>query len=169
MLNNYIDNINSFENFYDITKPLTAKQKGDLFEELTKYIFKYHPNYQNFTKDVWLLNEVPLDILSNLNIPRKDQGIDLVLLDKHDQFHAIQCKFRTNVNEIIPWAELATFYGLAFGISKEFKGGFYVTNTIELTHLVHKSNQVIPLYGEFFNDIPNDFFHSIKIYFKFIH
>ena len=39
---NYIDKINSFDDFYEIMKPLENKQKGDLFEEFTKYIFKYH-------------------------------------------------------------------------------------------------------------------------------
>lgn len=159
---NYIDKINSFDDFYEIMKPLENKQKGDLFEEFTKYIFKYHPNYRHIAKEVWLLNDVPLSILNKLNIPTKDVGIDLIMVDNHAKFYAIQCKFRMNIDEIITWAELSTFYGLSFGIAKGFVGGFIVTNTFELTSLIHTSNKIIPLYGNFFGDITNDFFNELK-------
>ena len=86
-MHNYINKIKSFEDFYDIANSLTTKEKGDLFEEFTKYIFEYHPNYRHFTKKVWLLNEVPLPILNKLNIPTKDMGIDLILSDKNNKFY----------------------------------------------------------------------------------
>ena len=41
-LTNYIKDINSFDNFYNSIKKLTNKEKGDIFEEFTKYIFLYH-------------------------------------------------------------------------------------------------------------------------------
>lgn len=157
-----INELNSFDNFYEIAKNLLPKQKGDLFEEFTKYIFKYHPNYRYFTKEVWLLNEVPLSILTKLNMPTKDMGIDLILIDKYNKLHAIQCKFRMNIDEIITWNELATFYGLTFGVAKGFKGGFYVTNTLEITEIAKKSNRIIPLFGDFFSNITNDFFNELK-------
>jgi predicted helicase len=159
---NYVDKMNTFDDFHEKINNLEAKQKGDLFEELTQYIFKYHPNYRLFTKEIWLLNEVPLNILKKLNMPIKDMGIDLILVDNHNKFYAIQCKFRTNVDEIIPWSELSTFYGLAFGVAKGFKGGFYVTNTLEINELAHKSDKVIPLYSDFFTDLSNDFFGELK-------
>lgn len=159
---NYIEQINNFEDFYKQVKNLEAKQKGDLFEELTKYIFKYHSDYKLFTKEVWLLNEVPLNILHKLNMPIKDMGIDLIISDKDNNFYAIQCKFRTNVDEVISWAELATFYGLGFGVAKGFKNGFYVTNTLEINELAHKSDKVIPLYGDFFVNLSTDFFAELK-------
>ena len=50
MLTAYIQKINTFNTIYEITKDLTNKEKGDLFEEFTKYIFIYHPYYKNITQ-----------------------------------------------------------------------------------------------------------------------
>jgi len=159
---NYISKLHSFTDLYETVKELQPKQKGDLFEELTKYIFQYHPNYRNITKEIWLLNETPLALLKKLNLPTKDQGIDLILRTKQSKYYAIQCKFRMNVDEVISWTELATFYGLAFGIAKGFSGGFYVTNTLDITTNTKTSNKVIPLYGDFFDTLSNDFFDELK-------
>ena len=141
----FIDNINCFNDFVTHVKPLPVKMKGDLFEELTKYIFMYHPNYCQFTKKVWLLDEMPLDLLTKLGLPFRDEGIDLILQDKYNQYHAIQCKYRTDVNIVIPWGDLGTFYGLSFGVSNGFTGGFYVTNTAEITANAKRSTQVITI------------------------
>ena len=43
MLKKYIDQLNSFNDFYKITLELNNKQKGDIFEEFTKYLFMFHP------------------------------------------------------------------------------------------------------------------------------
>lgn len=51
-LKNCIDKINSFSDIYKITENYTAKEKGDLFEELTKYIFLYYHSYRTFTKNI---------------------------------------------------------------------------------------------------------------------
>lgn len=158
----HIQNINTFGNFIEITKNMKLKEKGDSFEELTKYIFQYHPQYSNFTKNVWLLNETPLELLQQLNMPIKDQGIDLVLQDVYNKYHAIQCKFRTNPDTIIAWRELGTFYGLAFGVAKGFSAGFLVTNTSEITANAVNSDKVIPLYGDFFTGLTNDFFDKLR-------
>jgi len=71
MLTQYIQNINTFNSIYDITKDLSNKEKGDLFEEFTKYIFIYHPYYKNITQFIWLYNEIPNDVIEKLNIPSK--------------------------------------------------------------------------------------------------
>lgn len=160
MLKKYISSINTFDDIYTISKPLTKKQKGDLFEELTKYIFKYHHTYRNITKEIWLFNELSDSQLKALNMPNKDKGIDLVMLDKYDKYHAIQCKFRFNTDEIIPWKEISTFYGLSF--ISGFTGGFYVTNTIDITNVVKKSKNIIQVYGDFFDNIPKSFFDELK-------
>ncbi len=162
ILKKNIDKINSFSDIYTVTKDFTNKEKGDLFEELTKYIFLYHHNYRSFTKNVWLFNDIPQSLLKKLNIPTKDQGIDLVILDKYGKYHAIQCKFRTNTDEIIPWTTVSTFYGLTFGIAVGFSRGFYVTNTFDITDNATKSKNVVPVYGDFFDNIPKSFFNELK-------
>ncbi|MCJ7637061.1 MAG: DEAD/DEAH box helicase family protein, partial [Nitrososphaeraceae archaeon] len=162
ILKNNIDKINTFNDLYIVTKDLKNKEKGDLFEELTKYIFLYHHNYKTFTKNVWLFNDIPQSLLKKLNMPNKDQGIDLVLLDCYGKYHAIQCKFRSDINEIIPWTTISTFYGLTFGVATGFSGGFYVTNTTDVTNNAKKSKNIIPMYGDFFENIPSSFFEELK-------
>ena len=87
MLTQYIQNINTFNSIYDITKDLSNKEKGDLFEELTKYIFIHHPYYKNITHSIWLYNEIPNNITEKLNISSKDKGIDLVMYFKDDLYY----------------------------------------------------------------------------------
>lgn len=160
MLKKYINLINTFDDVYTVSKSLKKKQKGDLFEELTKYIFKYHHVYKNITKEIWLFNELSDSQLKELNMPNKDKGIDLVMLDKYDKYHAIQCKFRLDIDQIIPWKEISTFYGLSF--ISGFTGGFYVTNTTNVSAVIKKSKNIIQVYGDFFNNIPKSFFDELK-------
>lgn len=162
MLEQFIGKITSFNDFYSITQKLTNKQIGDLFEEFTKYLFIYHPNYANITQKIWLYNEIPNTIKTKLNIPNKDEGIDLVMLSQSNKYYAIQCKFRTNKDTKIKWEELGTFVGMTFGIANGFENGFFVTNTTSITKNIMNSNKVIPLYGEFFDNIPSDVFKIIK-------
>ncbi len=77
-----------------------------------------------------MYNEIPFDIKTKFNLPNIDKGIDLLLMNNDDEFYPIQCKFRSNVNEIIYWNELATFAGLLFVGS--FKKGILITNTFDI-------------------------------------
>ncbi len=162
----YIDKFNRFEDFYVITKNLKVKEKGDLFEEFTKYIFMFHDSYANTTKNVWLLKDVPLNILEQLNMPTKDFGIDLIVQDIFGKFHSIQSKFRANVDTVIDWKELSTFFGLSFGVATGFDKGYFVTNTCNITKNAKRSNLVIPIYDTFFEDIPDTFFAKLKQHLK---
>src|ERR1700722_5076577 len=100
MLKKYISRLNTFDDFYDITNNinLTTKQKGDLFEEFTLLLFKFHPNYINFTKNVWMYKDIPNYLFKKLNIPPKEEGIDLVLFSNDYKYYAIQSKFRQDKN-----------------------------------------------------------------------
>ena len=68
-------------------------QKGTLFEEFIYYLFKLHPNFQQFTTNIWLYNDIPHSIKHSLSLPSKDMGIDL-LLESNNEYYAIQCKYR---------------------------------------------------------------------------
>ena len=94
----------------------------------------------------------PQDILTDLNLPTKDKGIDL-LAQVDELYYPIQCKFRQDPNQAITWTELSTFFGLAFGMSDKMKRGFLVTNTYDLCQEVVNSMKVEPIYGDFFNQI----------------
>jgi superfamily II DNA or RNA helicase len=156
-----LQGITSFNEFKNKLSNLNSKEKGDCFEELTKKIFISHPNYSTFTKNIYLQKEIPLSITKKLNLPLTDKGIDLVLEDTENNYWAIQCKYRTNEDEIITWDELSTFYGLTFGIADGFKGGFLITNTSNLNPLVSTSKKIISLYGDFFTNLSDDFISQI--------
>lgn len=156
---NKINSYSEFENNISLLK--TTKEKGDLFEELSFFILKFHPNYQMFTKNVWLYKDIPYELKKELNLPDKDLGIDLILESVDNKYFAIQSKYRTDRNNVISWKELATFFGLSFGINNCFEGGFFITNTFEVHNNVHKSIKITPIYNDFFDELNIVFFKNI--------
>lgn len=98
-----------------------TKLKGDIFEQFAKMYFETVLwKGLRLYSDVWLLKDVPQEILNKLGLKRNDLGIDLVL--KHnsnlsDTYSAVQVKFRKhNVKykskNVIGWKQLSTFYAL---------------------------------------------------------
>src|SRR5947208_16057333 len=112
-----INKINNFNDIYNVLKNYDEKTKGDVFELITKYIFLLHPYYKNFTKQIWLFDELSEDMKIKFNIPSKDEGIDLILLSNDSKYYAIQSKYRSDKYIKIKWEELSTFVGLTFGIA----------------------------------------------------
>jgi superfamily II DNA or RNA helicase len=152
---------NKFEDIYDFAKKLTKKEKGDLFEELTYHLFKLDPRLNNNLQNIWLYKDIPNKILTELNWPDKDKGVDL-LAKINNEYYAIQCKFRQNPNVTVSWTSLSTFFGLSFGLNDKIAGGFLVTNTYDLCDEVIKSTLVEPIYGDFFDSLPKNFFECIR-------
>ena len=139
----------------------TKKEKGDIFELLTKYIFLIHSEYKNKTKNIWLYNDIPNNIIKKFNLPIKDKGIDLLLQTK-DGYYPIQCKFRKNVLANITWSDLSTFAGQIF--VNNFKDAIYVTNTYSIDEEIKKCSKIKCIFGEFFNtnNLNELFFQNIN-------
>jgi len=152
---------NSFDEIYGYTSKLTPKNKGDFFEEFTYHLFKLDPRLNGNLNSIWLYSNIPQKILTELKLPSKDKGIDLLAII-NGEYYAIQCKFRQDPNKTIRWAELATFFGLSFGMNNKIKGGFLVTNTYDLCDEVMNSSKVKPIYGDFFDTLPTRFFKRIS-------
>jgi superfamily II DNA or RNA helicase len=156
-----IKKIGKFNDIYDICKKYTTKEKGDLFELITKYIFLVHPNYKNITKNIWLYDEIPHDLVKKFKLPSKDKGIDL-LLETKDEYYAIQSKFRSDVYDSVTWTELATFVGQVFvgGI----ENAIFVTNTYDIDYEITKCDKIRCIYGDFFKDdnLNEEFFNNVK-------
>ena len=150
-----------FIDIYDHTKNLTKKEKGDLFEEFTYHLFKLDPRLNSNLQNIWLYKNIPEKIINELSLPSKDKGIDL-LAKINEEYYAIQCKFRQDPDVVIPWGELGTFFGLSFGMNNKIRGGFLVTNTNDLCNEVIKSDKVEPMYGDFFDELPENFFEAIR-------
>ena len=58
--------------------------------------------------------EVPSDVRRRLNLPARDEGIDLIACTRHGKFWAIQSKFRSQSDRPLNRKELGTFSSLAF-------------------------------------------------------
>ena len=75
-------------------------------------MWKGNPLYS----DVWLLSEVPVEILDELGLKRRDLGIDLVLKHRLGGYSAVQVKYRAHTGwkskNVIGWKALSTFYAL---------------------------------------------------------
>jgi predicted helicase len=91
-----INNLSQYKNWQDLKSNMidliSTKEKGDIFELITKYYLLIDPIYQTKLKKVWLLNEIPNDIKEYLNLPDNDEGIDLIANTKDDEFWGLMEK-----------------------------------------------------------------------------
>lgn len=128
-ISNLILSCNSWNDFQKALIQLNKKEKGNAFEFLTKLYFKVNPVY-TFYDDVWLLHEVPTQILEHIGIPSHDLGIDLIA-KYGEEYHAIQCKFHSDLNSSVSFKEVATFISLLEG-NKKFTQG-YICSSANIT------------------------------------
>lgn len=145
-----LSEINSWSDFFSYANALTEKQKGDIFEHLTKLILTTRPEYSSVLQNVWIQQEgIPKDIREKLNLPTTDEGIDLVAETFTGEFWAIQCKFKGQ-NQTPTYKELSTFGNLANSYCKN----------ISLALLVHTGEKGVrkrKLLGENYTEIGLDF------------
>jgi superfamily II DNA or RNA helicase len=149
-------------------RPLTKKQKGNLFEELTKHYLLLEPEYASKLKSVWLLGEVPTALAKRLKLPSNDQGIDLVAETKEGEYWAIQSKYREESDQSITWREISTFTGLAFGVCRGFSYGLIASTTERITNVLKHQDRIgfaaldvwQGLDEEFFKRLQNHLYHK---------
>lgn len=111
-----LDTLKDVKNWPDFVKAATvatAKDRGDLFEILTKYYLLIDPVYSTQIADVWLWTEIPTSVREELHLEGRDMGIDLVARTKIGAYWAIQSKYRSDVKGSLSWRELSTFVGLS--------------------------------------------------------
>lgn len=119
----------------------SKKAKGDHFELLCQLYLETHDKY-NF-KNVWLLHEVPTEILNKLSMKRKDFGIDLVCQTNSDKFIAVQAKYRKigrKKSNVITWKMLSTFYALCLKTGP-WEKYIVITNADYVTHMGKKTKK----------------------------
>jgi hypothetical protein len=86
------------------------KIRGDIFEDFCALYLKEVRGYQ----DVWLLEDLPDDLLAQLSLKRRDMGIDIIVRHNEEWF-AVQCKYKTpqeNKKSYVTWSSLSTFYAM---------------------------------------------------------
>ena len=115
------------------------KIKGDIFEEFSLLYLKYVKGYKN----VWLLKDVPDEILAKLTMQRRDMGIDLIVETNAATYIAVQCKYKKHLStkqNILSWKALSTFYALCLRTGPWDKY-IVMTNCIYTRHQGKKTKQ----------------------------
>lgn len=162
-----VSNAKSFDDVYPLMDELKNKEKGDLFELLTFYLFKTIPELNHDLKNIWMYSDIPEEVLNKLGFPTSDKGIDILIEKTNSKYYPVQCKYRQNYDEIITWDSLSTFFGLSFGMNSAIENGYFVSNTYDLCDTAAKSDKVVFINGTFFDSkLPENFFKNIYLKFK---
>jgi superfamily II DNA or RNA helicase len=111
----------NWNEFKSYLSKLTRNQKGDCFEELTRYFLKIDPIYISKIKNIWNVNEgeVPFEIKKKLNLPEQDEGIDLIAETFNNKFWTIQSKYKSNHKKNLQRSDVSTFLDLTFNVCNE--------------------------------------------------
>jgi len=114
-----------------VGKLKTTKQRGDAFERLTQLYLQTDPEYVTKLKSVWLLEQVPVKIRQHLNLPKADEGIDLIAKTHAGGYWAVQSKYRANKSSRLTRTDLATFSQLAFGYCMDIEFGLVAHTSLK--------------------------------------
>lgn len=153
---------NTWQDFKSQLYTLSDKQKGDCFEELTKYFLRIHPTYRTQLRDVWTLKNVPPSVRKRLNLPGLDEGIDLIAETKDRTFWAIQCKYRDDESKSLTRKDLSTFTDLAFGISKNIELALVCTTADRFSHkLTLYGDRISFCSSEMWQSLDRDLFRQL--------
>ena len=110
----FIASCPSWEDFWQRTRQLSDAEKGRAFERLVQLYLQTEPEYRTILRHVWTLREVPGQVRKLLVLPHPDEGIDLIACTRHEEYWAIQSKFRSQRDQPLTRRELGTFTSLAF-------------------------------------------------------
>ncbi len=147
---------------------LTNKEKGNIFEFITKYYLIINPIYKTKFKEVWLLNEVPIKIKEYLNLPNNDEGIDLIAQTKDDEYWAIQCKYRTDEDSSITREDIATFLDISNNICKNISQKLVCTTANRQSYKFDKlyDDSITFLLANTWNCLDKNFFLQLNALLK---
>ena len=115
------------------------KIRGDKFEEFCVLYLKFVKGHKN----VWLLKDVPDDVLVKLHLARRDMGIDIIIETTLNTYIAVQCKYKKHTGfkqNILSWKSLSTFYALCLRTGP-WEKYIIMTNCIYTRHQGKKTKQ----------------------------
>ena len=69
---------------------------GRAFERLVQLYLQTEPEYRTILRQVWLLREVPPDVCKRLDLPSRDEGIDLIACTNHGEYWGFIRNFAAN-------------------------------------------------------------------------
>jgi len=139
-------------NLLELKQRKNTKIKGDIFEEFCVLYLLNIKKYNN----VWLLKDVPEDILNNLYLQRHDMGIDIIV-EHNNEFYAVQCKYKkaTRTKNILSWQQLSTFYALCLKTGP-YNKYIIMTNCDYTRHQGEKTNKDLSFCLKTFQNITKD-------------
>jgi predicted helicase len=119
--------ISSCKNVEDLFEKISGVSpsvlKGDYFERFCQIYLLITPEYQLKLDNVWRNEEIPSKIKKKLNLPRDDEGVDLLVQTTSGEFWSIQCKYRSDQDKALTYKELSTFTTLSFNSAKNISHG----------------------------------------------
>ena len=130
------------------------KIRGDMFEEFCVLYLKHVKGYKN----VWLLKDVPDEILAKIHVARRDMGIDIVVETATNTFIAVQCKYKKHTSikqNILSWKALSTFYALCLRTGP-WEKYIVMTNCVYTRHQGKKTKQDVSICLKTLQNITND-------------
>jgi len=157
-------NTENFNDFYESLKSLTSEEKGIYFEYYCKLYFELEPITKFNYKKFYLYTEIPPKLKKQLNLPTKDKGIDCIAIDNNDNIFAIQVKYRSNIDKIIPFGQLATFPALAFGTNVKVDGCIFFSNCIDACDELKNDKYSHILFNSLDEKCNNLFWQNVREY-----
>jgi superfamily II DNA or RNA helicase len=157
------ENINHWDDFTSSLEQLNKKEKGDAFELLTKLYFKLSPKY-SFYDEVWMLSDVPTQVIEELGIPSHDLGIDLIAKSGHE-YHAIQCKYHSDKKQSVTFKEVSTFISLLESTTKFTQG--YICSSADFTSKNYNKLKTKPInlvLSDSWQELEQEFFENVRSY-----
>lgn len=168
-MTNLLKKIKTYKNWQDlkhnfIDSSSNTKQKGDIFELVTKYYLLIHPIYKTKLENVWLLNEVPADVQKYLNLPTNDEGVDLIAKTKDNEYWAVQCKYLSNEDTSITREYLSTFLDVSNNICKNITKKLICTTANKQSYKFEKlyDDTITFLLANTWNSLGDDFFLQLN-------
>lgn len=157
-----ISKVNSWKDFKNTLLPLSKLEKGNAFEELTKYFLLVNPTYNNKLKNVWLQKEVPSSVIKKLNLPSNDQGIDLIAETNDGYFWAIQCKYLQDENTRLSHRAISTFTSLSRGIAKNITYCLVATTADDYAKIYKGNHNIGFINADEWNKLNKEFFTNVR-------
>lgn len=162
LLRDVVTRCASWEDFVRQLKKRSDKEKGDLFEHLVRAYLQLDPEYATKLRKVWLLEDVPSALRKKLHLPASDQGIDLIAETNTGEYWAIQCKYREDTVRPLPWREISTFTGLAFGVCKHISFGLVCSTTERITRVLTHQDRIGFCALDAWQELDKEFFDRLR-------
>ena len=160
-----IDNVLDYDDFDRKLKKLNNDDKGHLFELFFKLYFTLIPSYKTLYNQIYLYQEIPIEIKNKLKLPKKDKGIDGLVITTNEEYLVVQVKYRKN-KKPITFGELATFPAIAFGSKcRNIDGGILFTNCYDVCDELNDERYNNITYS-CFNKCDNYFWNAVRKYLK---